>query len=238
MRSIATTTGAIDSYNTRRPRRGDQMCPKDDKHHNQVAAIHAPPHASSSSSRRRSRTGFPSPLPATAVCQHRHRGAAGAHGAATLQPAALGSRITATCVLFVCVSGLAWAGLIVSVLGPPAAGSRGAPISLSGNSQIARLAAARAASFAMAARLGDSLPPGWTQLGHHSRFLGQEAFPEQFERWDEEGEVVINVVDVEPLAREGKALPKADIVLAILSKDTEVRPDAGLRVGMGGSGGG
>lgn len=64
--------------------------------------------------------------------------------------------------------------------------------------------------------------PGWTALGHHSRFLGQEAFPEQFEWWGEGGDVVINGVDVGPLGAANETVPTADLLLAILSGDTEV----------------
>lgn len=65
--------------------------------------------------------------------------------------------------------------------------------------------------------------PGWTPLGHHARFLGREAFPEQFEHWGEEGEVVINGVDLGPLATGDEVLPRTDLLLAILSGDDKVR---------------
>lgn len=64
---------------------------------------------------------------------------------------------------------------------------------------------------------------GWTPLGHHRRFLGEQAFPEQFKDWDVERPVVFNSVDVGPLAVGNEtALPRADLLLAILSGDTEV----------------
>lgn len=64
------------------------------------------------------------------------------------------------------------------------------------------------------------LPPGWTAVGHHARFMGQKAFPAQFESWGDGGEVVINRVDVGPLSN--KTLPRADLLMAILSADTKV----------------
>lgn len=65
---------------------------------------------------------------------------------------------------------------------------------------------------------------GWTTLGHHRRFLGEEAFPEQFKGWDVERPVVVNSVHVGPLSVGNETtLPRADLLLAILSGDTEVR---------------
>lgn len=60
--------------------------------------------------------------------------------------------------------------------------------------------------------------------GAEHRFLGQKAFPEQFRGWGDPPEddmmpVVVNTVDVRPL---GASLPKADILLAILSGASEV----------------
>lgn len=55
-------------------------------------------------------------------------------------------------------------------------------------------------------------------------FLGKKAFPEQFSGWGDPSEdempVVVNTVDMRPL---DAYLPKADILMAILSGASEVR---------------
>lgn len=59
------------------------------------------------------------------------------------------------------------------------------------------------------------------------RFVGEDPFPEQFKGWTDEHDeaqhpVVANRMDVESLETE-VALPKVDMLLAILSGSTEVR---------------
>lgn len=59
------------------------------------------------------------------------------------------------------------------------------------------------------------------------RFMGEDAFPEQFKGWTDEHDeaqypVVANRMDAESLET-GVALPRVDMLLAILSGSTEVR---------------
>lgn len=130
------------------------------------------------------------------------------------------SKNTAKCALLTCVSGAAWASLIVWILGP-AVPAPGAMPPVGDHHQVPGLGHGSGYPIGDHNSEGFWLP-GWTPLGHHSRFLGREAFPEQFEHWGEEGEVVINGVDVAPLAAGDEVLPRTDLVLAILSGDDEV----------------
>lgn len=123
------------------------------------------------------------------------------------------SRAAVKRILIVCISGVAWACLIVRILGPAVVTQKDSTLVGGSGSDVVHLSTS-AGSFGMPTY------PGWTPLGHHSKFLGQEAFPKQFAGWGEgEQEVVVNGVDVKPL---DKALPTSDLVLAILSADTEV----------------
>ena len=158
------------------------------------------------------------------------------------------SKVTAKCALLTCACGLAWASLIVWILGPAASASsagssiRGVPAGSQHQSGRSGSLLDRPGSrFPIADHSGESfLLPGWTPLGHHARFLGREAFPEQFEHWglgeDQDREVVINGVDIGPLTTGDEALPRTDLVLAILSGDDEVREGlaaAGVLFGYG-----
>ena len=143
------------------------------------------------------------------------------------------SKVTAKCALLTCACGLAWASLIVWILGPAvssassattASSSRRNPTAAAGNRRYLD----RPGPFPIAGHSGEGgfLLPGWTPQGHHARFVGGEAFPEQFAHWGEEqkGEaVVVNGVDLGPLTTVEEALPASDLVLAILSGDDEVR---------------
>lgn len=135
------------------------------------------------------------------------------------------SKVTAKCALLTCVCGLGWASLIVWILGP-AVSSSSADSSIPAGSRhhsSSRLLD-RPGAFPIADHSGEGfLLPGWTPLGHHARFMGREAFPEQFEHWGEEGEVVINSVDRGPLTTGEGVLPSTDLLLAILSGDDKVR---------------
>lgn len=142
------------------------------------------------------------------------------------------SKVTPKFALLTCACGLAWASLIVWILGP-AASPTGFP-SAAGhiNQHHPGSLLDRPGPFPIADHSDEGfLLPGWTPLGHHLRFVGREAFPEQFEHWGEEpqGEVVINGVDLGPLATGDEALPRADLVLAILSGNGEVRGEGLLR---------
>ena len=141
----------------------------------------------------------------------------------TNQSSRLRLNITARCLFLACIWGVACAGLIVHVLGPPghathepdegmrSVGIEGGvtPIFMDG--------------------LNGSTFPDWTSTGHHTRFLGQKAFPELFEGWMEGNEgqynniLTINKVDIEPLAAKRETLPSSDLLLAILSADTKVK---------------
>ncbi|CAN0137151.1 unnamed protein product [Hapterophycus canaliculatus] len=132
------------------------------------------------------------------------------------------SKNTAKCALLTCASGMAWASLIVWILGP-AVSTPGVIHPVGDDHQQQTVpGSGEGSAFPIGDHNSDGFwLPGWTPLGHHSRFLGREAFPEQFEHWGEAGEVVINGVDVAPLAVGDEVLPRADLVLAILSGDDE-----------------
>eukprot|EP00752_Nemacystus_decipiens_P006800 g6105.t1 len=136
------------------------------------------------------------------------------------------SKATAKCVLLTCACGLAWASLIVWILGP-AVSSAGSSIRVpSGSHHQAGPGSLldRPDPFPIAGHSSDGfLLPGWTPLGHHARLMGREAFPEQFEHWGEDGDmqVAVNGVDLDPLTTSDEVLPRADLVLAILSGNDE-----------------
>jgi len=180
------------------------------------APMHSP-----STSRRRPRRGA-----AAAANLRQTSGAANRRRLALLVNAIdLCSSVSTRCMLLTCACGLAWAYLFVWILGPAVASSHAMGSGHHIPSRLDRQALPIAGVDYGHHSHGKEgfLLPGWTPLGHHSRFLGREAFPEQFEHWGEEGEVVINTVDVGPLVEDGKTLPKSDLVLAILSGDDEVR---------------
>lgn len=133
------------------------------------------------------------------------------------------TKITPRCVLLACASGLAWASFIVWLLGPAVVSPTGTSSDLPpDHSQLGLVERGGGGPFPTHNK--DGLPlPGWTPLGHHSRFLGREVFPKLFKHWQEEGEVAINTMDVGPLTVDNQVLPKTDILLAILSGDDEVR---------------
>lgn len=134
-------------------------------------------------------------------------------------------KATAKCALLTCASGMAWASLIVWILGPAVSG----PDMITSVDQEVPPPLSTA-SFPIVDE--GSLLPGWTPLGHHSRFIGREAFPDQFEHWGEDPEVVIHSMDVGPLMEEAdQVLPRTDLLLAILSGDDKVRCVLGLQVG-------
>lgn len=137
------------------------------------------------------------------------------------------STVSARCLLLTCACGLAWAFLFVWILGPAVTSSHDIDIDMGNGHHVPPWRLDRLDSLPIADHHSHGkegfLLPGWTPLGHHSRFLGREAFPEQFDHWGEEGEVVINTMDVGPLVEDGKTLPTTDLVLAILSGDDEVR---------------
>lgn len=188
--------------------------------HNEQAPIHSP-----SASRRRPRRSAASGAPPRDGSGSA-RGGRPALVALFLNVVDVCPAVSARCVLLTCACGLAWASLFVWILGPAVASSHGAVI----DHAMSGLDRQRPESLPIADYGGHQshgnegfLLPGWTPLGHHSRFLGREAFPEQFEHWGEDREVVINTVDVGPLVEDGKTLPTTDLVLAILSGDDEVR---------------
>lgn len=130
------------------------------------------------------------------------------------------AKVTAKLALLACVSAVLWACLIVRVLGPA---SSATGMTARDKLDMGQFSGTDRGRFAFSiSGDGESLMPGWTALGHHSRFLGQEAFPEQFQSWGEGGDVVINGVDVGPLGAANETVPTADLLLAILSGDTEV----------------
>lgn len=129
------------------------------------------------------------------------------------------AKVTLKFALLACASALLWACFIVRVIGP--ASSVPGMIAARDNLDMGR-ETGREGRFTFSIDNGERLLPGWTPLGHHSRFLGQDAFPEQFQSWGEGGEVVINGVDVGPLGAANETVPTADLLLAILSGDTEV----------------
>lgn len=130
------------------------------------------------------------------------------------------AKVTAKLALLACVSAVLWACLIVRVLGPA---SSATGMTARDKLDMGQFSGTDRGRFAFAiSEDEESLFPGWTALGHHSRFLGQEAFPEQFQSWGEGGDVVINGVDVGPLGAANETVPTADLLLAILSGDTEV----------------
>lgn len=201
------------------------MYAKDDKRsksalHKMTQNDQAPMH-SPSASRRRSRRA----AAAAAPVRHQMGSARPPLVALLLNAIDLCPTLSARCMLLTCACGLAWTFLFVWILGPAVASSHDIDM---GNGhhvpswRLDRLDSRPIADHHSHGKEGFLLP-GWTPLGHHSRFLGREAFPEQFEHWGEEGEVVINTVDVGPLVEDGKTLPTTDLVLAILSGDDEVR---------------
>lgn len=138
------------------------------------------------------------------------------------------SKTTSKCALLTCASGMAWASLIVWIVGPAVSSpdlmtTTTIPVDPHHQQQeVPALSPAGGGSFPTVDE--GFLLPGWTPLGHHLRFMGREAFPEQFEHWGEEREVVVHGVDVGPLAEEGdQVLPRTDLLLAILSGDDKVR---------------
>ncbi|CAN0543276.1 unnamed protein product, partial [Ectocarpus sp. 8 AP-2014] len=135
-----------------------------------------------------------------------------------LSAADLLAKTTTKCALLTCASGMAWASLIVWILGPAVSSpDTTTQVDQHQRQEVPTLSPA-GGSFPIVDE--GSLLPGWTPLGHHSRFMGREAFPEQFEHWGEDREVVIHSVDVDPLTDEGdQVLPRTDLLLAILSGD-------------------
>ncbi|CBJ27625.1 beta-1,3-n-acetylglucosaminyltransferase, putative [Ectocarpus siliculosus] len=135
-----------------------------------------------------------------------------------LSAADLLAKTTTKCALLTCASGMAWASLIVWILGPAVSSpDTTTQVDQHQQQEVPTLSPA-GGSFPIVDE--GSLLPGWTPLGHHSRFMGREAFPEQFEHWGEDQEVVIHSMDVGPLTDEGdQLLPRTDLLLAILSGD-------------------
>lgn len=125
-------------------------------------------------------------------------------------------KITAKCTLLVCVSGVAWACLIIRIISPAVVTLVGpaafAPAAVTSSGIVRR--AKNTTSFSAAA--GNV----YIDAEHSFRFIGQKSFPERFESWAENGEVVVNGMDVEPLGSE--TLPKADLLMAVLSGNTKV----------------
>lgn len=121
------------------------------------------------------------------------------------KPPAVCLKITAKCALLVFVSGVAWAYLIVRTISPA----------------IVRLVIP-AALAPTTATSSDIARRGYvdTAAEYKLSFIGQDVFPQVFESWGEEGEVVVNGMDVEPLSSE--TLPTADLLMAVLSGDTKV----------------